>query len=177
MTEKFDSFIRKVLKEMPDIKLQNKQVIADDIPLKQLTVEDVSENIVFMRNDKPSFLAAGYSLIYFMDSAESAQKMAKGEIPYKIIPQGTFYSGGSPITDVWKKKFHQPGHEHILGIIEANVMPDKIYIDMMSVRPQYKRNSITTKMIQYIQSEYPEAKLEFSSPTDQGSKFIQSYKK
>lgn len=178
MTEKFDSFIQKILKEMPVINLQNKEVIGDGKPLKQLTVEDVSENIVFIRNDSDnSFFPKGYSLIYFMDSAESAQKMKNGEIPYKMVPRGSFYSGGNPITDVWKKKFNLNGHQHILGLIEANVMPDLIYIDMMSVRPQYKRNSITTKMIGYIQSQYPDAKLEFSSPTDQGSKFIKSYKK
>ena len=112
-----------------------------------------------------------------MDSEESAQKMKAGEIPMLMVPQGTFSSGGSPISDVWSKRFAKKGTEHILGILEGTSNEDEIYINMMTVRPKYKRNTINTKMIQFLQKHFPNAKLSFSSPTEQGKKFISSYTK
>lgn len=173
---KFDTLYT-LLYETPMISLAGKDVMAGGNRLKGMSIEDISENIVFIRNDNPNgWTAEGFSLVYFMDSPESAQKIAKGEIPYLMIPRGTFYSGGNPITDVWKKKHQTAGQEHILGLIEANVMPDNIYIDMMSVRPKYKRNTINTLMINCIKQSYPKAKVTFSGPTDEGRKFIKSQK-
>lgn len=164
--------------ETPLISLQDKTVMADDKPLKGMSLEAVDKNIVFIRQENSSgWVAEGFSLVYFMDSEESAKLMSSGQIPYLMIPRGTFHSGGNPITDVWKKKFQGKGAEHILGLIEANVMPDDIYIDMMSVRPKYKRNKINTLMINLIRRSYPKAKLHFSDATDDGKKFIDSIKK
>ena len=44
-------------------------------------------------------------------------------------------------------------------------------------RPKYKRNTINTKMTQFLQSEFPNAKISFSSPTPEGEKFINKYTK
>ncbi len=168
--------------EMPNITRQGKTVMSDNSLLKFAKLDEVMPNILFFRTPAPppgsfSLFAEGYSLVYFMDSEQSAQDMKDGKIPYKIIPRGTFYSGGSPITDVWKKKFHEPGQEHILGLIEGNTMPDRIYIDMMAVRPEYRRSKINTFMIEAMQRDYPSARVDYSNPTDQGKKFIKSYTK
>lgn len=165
------------ISEMADILLKNKTVLADDKPLKSLKVVDVSDNIVFIRQPTPSFFAEGYTLVYFMDSTESAQKLSKGEIPYLMFPKGNFYSGGSPITDVWKKKYQQPGHEHVLGMLEGNSMPDEIFIDYMSVRAPYRRNRINSLMIDIIKESFPDANVTFSDATTDGKKFIQAYNK
>jgi hypothetical protein len=138
--------------------------MADDKPLKGMSLEAVDKNIVFIRQDNSNgWVAEGFSLVYFMDSEESAKQMASGQIPYLMIPRGTFHSGGNPITDVWKKKFQSKGHEHI-------------YVEMMSVRPKYKRNKINTLMINCLRRSYPQAKLQFSDATDDGKKFIGSIK-
>jgi GNAT superfamily N-acetyltransferase len=183
--------------EMPMISLsKDKRVMADDKPLKDLNVDAISNNIVFFRmpEGKRSIFAPGTTWIYFMDSEESAKEMEEGKIPMLVIPIGTFQSGGSPITDVWKKRFFQKGEDQprqriignkremisgtdkILGLIQGHSDENTIYVDMMSVRPPYKRNSINSKMIQFLQQRFPKAKLSYSKLTPQGKKFAQGYK-
>ena len=162
--------------EMPQISLQGKTAMAGDKPLKSLPVSVVAENIVLVRQADPGgFVAQGWTVVYFMDSPEAAQMFRENKIPYLLVPRGSFYGGGSPITDIWKARFQKEGQQHILGMIEANTMPDSIYIDMMTVRSPYRRQSITSKMVTALQSYFPQAKLSYSSPTDQGSKFIKGY--
>jgi hypothetical protein len=163
--------------ESPDISLTGKTAHINNVSLKDIPVEDVKENIVFLRNDQDGFFPLGFTLIYFMDSSESAQKLKNGEIPYLMIPRATIHSGGSPITDVWKKKFQQPGTEHILGLVEAITNDETIFIDMISVRPKYQKNSIARKMIDMARKHFPDAKITHSSATPAGQKFNNSYKK
>ena len=167
---------KEILTEMPQFELSGKTLITPEgAKLRDMKLEDVKENIVFFRNSKAGFFHEGYSLVYFLDSPASAEAMKNGEIPYLMVPRGTFGAGGSPITDVWKKKYQKPGTEHILGMIEANVMPDAIFIDMMSVRNNVQRNKINTMMVNMLKSNYPEAKISYSSPTEKGNKFIKSF--
>lgn len=161
------------LLEMAQITKKGKDVYANDQLLRNVPIQTVHGNIVFIREPrKGGFIPEGWSLVYFMDSEQSAHDMAHGEIPYLLIPTGTFNSGGSPILDVWKKRFQKPGHEHILGILEANVMPDVIFLDKLSVRPGYQRNTIAQKIIELVQQEYPKAEISHSSPTDKGRSFL-----
>ena len=176
---KFMNFKQWLLSEMPVISLQGKTVLADDKPLKEVDVDNIKNNIVFFRvpEDTRHIYETGTTWVYFLDSEESAEKMKAGHIPMLMVPQGTFSSGGNPITDVWKKRFAREGTEHILGILEGNTTEDEIYINMMTVRPKYKRNTINTKMIQFLQKIYPNAKLFFSDATPEGEKFINKYTK
>lgn len=177
MTENFDKFINRILSEAPMISLVDGEVRADDKPLKKLPVVDVSENIVIIRQkESGGFVQKGWTLVYFMDTPESAEEMKEGKMLYLLLPRGTFYSGGNPITDVWKKKFQQQGHQHILGLIEANTDEEQIYIDAMSVRKEYRRQSINTKMIEMLKDLFPTAKVVFSSATKDGQKFIKKFK-
>jgi hypothetical protein len=168
------AYINKPVAEMANISLQGKQAFANDNPLKNATVEDVSGNVVLFRSDTGGFFAPGFTLVYFMDSDESAQAMKDGKIPYLMVPRGTFHSGGNPITDIWKKKFQKPGTEHILGVVEGNSNENEIYIDMITVRPGWQRNSIARKMIEILKKNFPKAKLETSSTTDKGAKFFKA---
>lgn len=161
--------------EIPDITKSGKTLSANNQPLKNLKVEDVKGNIVIIRQSVPnSFVQEGFTLVYFMDSDESAQEMVKGKLPYLMVPTGTFMSGGSPIHDVWKKRFQKPGHEHILGLLQAHSDEKNIFINMASVRPGYRRNSIASKMLDLLKKQYPNAKLKHSSPTDDGTSFIKA---
>lgn len=174
MTKRFDKYLKSILLEMPQMTLQsNKQVLAGDKPLGETPYLEVKENIVVFRECREGgFIPFGYTLVYFMDNPQSAEQMKQGMIPYLIVPKGSFYSGGNPITDVWKKKFQQKGQEHILGLIEASTTEELIYIDMMSVRKDYRRNTINSKMVEALKEMFPNAKVQFSSPTDDGTKFI-----
>lgn len=153
---------------MPQIKRDGASVMADDIPLQNLKLVDVQENIVLLRQSEPNdFLPLGYTLIYFMDSAENAQKMKSGQIPYLLVPEGS----QNPITDVWTKKYAKKGTESILGILQGNSNEDIIYIHFMTVRPGYKRNHINSNMINILREKFPNAQIEYSSKTPDGKKF------
>lgn len=161
-----------VLKEMPQMTVKDKTAFAGDTKLRDADIDTVMGNIVVFRMDQGGFFAPGYTLVYFMDSDESAKAMKEGKLPYLMIPRGSFHSGGNPITDVWKKKYQKPGTEHILGLIEGNSNEHQIYIDMISVRPGWKRNTIAAKMLQAIKKLYPNAKVGTSAKTNDGEKFF-----
>lgn len=167
------SIVSEILSEMPQITKRGKDLYAGEQLLRNVPIETVSGNLVFIREpNKGGFIPEGWSVVYFMDSEESAHAIVHGDIPYLLIPQGTFYSGGSPILDVWKKKFQKPGHEHILGLLQANTMPHGIFLDMLSVRPGYQRNTIAQKMVHLLMQRFPEAEVSHSSPTDKGRGFL-----
>ena len=169
-------YINAPITESPMMSHHGGSAMAGDKPLRQSKVEDVYGNIVVIRQPTSGgFMAEGFTLVYFMDSDESAQAIAKGEIPYLMVPRGTYMGGGSPITDIWKKKFQKPGTEHILGVIEGSSMEDNIFIDMITVRPGWKRNHIAKLMIDRLKKSFPRAKLTTSTQTFNGGKFFKKY--
>lgn len=172
---KLKSIISEILNEMPQITKTGNKVMAGDKELKSVPTKEVDGNIVLIRQpNKNSFFPEGWTLIYFMDSEQSAEALGNGVIPYLLFPHGTFRSGGSPIHDIWKKRFQKPGHEHVLGVLSGNTKEDKIYIDMISVRPGYRRNSIASKMVDAARQKFPNAKVTHSSTTDDGAKFVKT---
>ena len=164
------------LDEMPDITKKDDGIYAGSGKLKDLKFEDIKKNIVMFRvpDSENGFFPKGYTLVYFMDSEQSALDIKDGKIPYLMVPLGTFRSGGSPITDIWKKKFQKPGTEHILGHVQSLSSDEEIYIEFMTVRKEYRRNSINSSMIGLIKSNFPNAEIKYSSPTPDGTKFIKS---
>jgi len=122
--------IQPMMMEMAMISKQGKSVMADKTPLKGLKPEAVQGNIVIFRVPTDGGLyAKGFTLIFFMDSDQSAKDMKEGKLPYLMVPRGTFYSGGSPISDIWKKKFQKPGTEHILeSLRETATMKRSLWI-------------------------------------------------
>ena len=168
--------INKPLSESPLMTKKGATALAGDKPLKGQNVEEVYGNIVVIRQGtEGGFLAVGWTMVFFMDSDESAQAMKKGEIPYLMVPRGTFMHGGSPITDIWLKKFQKPGTEHILGVIEGHSDEKSIFIDMITVRPGWKRNHIAKLMMDRLKKTFPEAKWTTSKQTDAGQKLSKSY--
>ena len=166
--------LTRILKETPQISLKGKIAYADKHKLKDLETEKVSKNIVILRQPEDSFmLPKGFTLVYFMDTEENARKMGNGEFPYIIIPQGSSMFGReTPFQKAFKQ--NKDGIEHILGFIQGYTDEDTIFVDFMRVRHKYKRNSINTKMIKALEHDFPNAKVTFSKPTDQGKEFIKS---
>jgi hypothetical protein len=163
------------LQEMPKMSLVKKKVFADDVPLKTAKIDDIEKNIVIFRESrKNTFINYGATWVYFMDSEESAEDIKNGKIPMLMFPRGTWASGGSPITDIWKSRFARPGTEHILGVMEGNILENEIFVDMISVRAPWRRNHVATSMINVIKKNYPQAKVVYSSPTELGRKLFTS---
>jgi ribosomal protein S18 acetylase RimI-like enzyme len=161
--------LKKILSEMPKINLKGKTAFGNDKPLKRLKLKDVTDNIVIFREDSPmSLLPQGMTFVYFMDSEENAKKISNGKLPMLILPTGSRYGSRSPFQNALRKK----KHEHIIGFIQGYTSKDEIYISFMKVRPQYRRNTINTKMVQALKKEFPGAKIKFEDPTKDGNKFI-----
>lgn len=162
-----------VVNESPQISRQGKKVMGGDIPLKDLTVADISENVITFVADKPGPLwHKGLFLSYFMDSAQSVQDMKNDKIPYIFVhdrPRLSFNM--APIRDVWKWN-KEPGQEHILAVAQGTLTDKEIYVDKMTVRPGYKRNTIATKILTNLQNDHPNLPMNFSGPTEAGFNFI-----
>lgn len=164
------NFKQWLLNEMPIISLQGKTVLADDKPLKDVDVDNIKNNLVFFRLDKDGLWPKGTFWIYFMESEQSADDMKQGKIKMLQVP----YRG---ISTIWTKKYATEGTEKILGYLHGVADEDAIRIDHMTVRPKYKQNTINSKMINLLKSRFPNAKIIFDSPTEQGKKFISKYTK
>ena len=162
--------------EMANLSMREKIPYSGEVRLKDLPIDNIQENVVILRNDKATFFPAGFTLVYFMDNDESVELMKKGSLPYLMVPRGTFYSGGSPITDIWKKKFQTPGTEHILGVLEGISNSEEIFVDMVTVRPGWQRNNIATSMVSALKKLFPKAKVTTSGQTDKGKKFFNTIK-
>jgi len=162
--------------EMADLQLKGKTPYAGEVRLKDLPIEAAKENIVVFRNDKETFFPAGFTLVYFMDSDQAVQAIKTGGIPYLMVPRGTFYSGGSPITDIWKKKFQKPGTEHIIGVLEGVSNDQEIFVDMLTVRPHWQRNHVATRMLNQLKTMFPNAQVKTSGQTATGEKFFSALK-
>lgn len=185
--------------EMPNIILQKKNVLADDKPLRDLDVTALKDNIVVFRFSKPlGPYQKGFTFVFFMDSKESADEMKAGKIPLLrvAVPHALSGFGGvreSPINDVWSQRMRDTkttddeprirvengkekkvkGTDKILGLLEALTNENEIHVSVMSVRKPFRKNTITAKMIQAIEAEFPKAKIKFDEPSDEGSSFIQ----
>lgn len=164
--------VQQDLFEMPQITKRGRELYANEVPLKTLKPDEIEGNIAFFRMGEGSFWVPGTTYVYFMDSDESAQAMQRGEIVPLFFPRGTFSHGGSPITDIWKKRFAKQGTEHILGVLEANTNEQGIFLDMLSVRPGYRRNSIATRIVDFLKRKFPEAEISHSGMTDNGRAFL-----
>jgi len=160
------------LKEMATITKHGKNVLADGQPLKQLPLESIHNNIVIFRKRVDDWdYDAGFTLVYFMDSNQSAQDMKNGKIKHKPFSQFRDSSDNGPFDKNWSDR-NDVGQKNILGMIQGYTDKSSIFVDFMTVRPGYKRNSITSKMLQVLMARYPNANLTFSSPTDEGKMFI-----
>lgn len=162
-----------LLLEMPQITRKGKTAYADGKPLRDATDIEVKGNIVIIRQPTANALVPeGFTLVYFMDSDESAAAMKAGKLPYKFVHNRPRFSfDASPITDVWKGQFDK-GQKAILGVLQGTSDENEIYVDKMTVRPAYKRNTIMRRLLGALQASFPKAKVNFSGPTKEGAAFI-----
>jgi ribosomal protein S18 acetylase RimI-like enzyme len=170
----FDAFIR----EKAAITIKDKVVYADNNQLKGMDVMDVASNIRIVYFKESGFYPDGKFWCYFLDSEEATPKVGK-EIELLMFPyrRGGLGDRSTPITDIWNKSHTKTyrGSEHILGIVEGTANQEEIYIEMMSVRPEYKRNGINTMMIDALKYSFPNTKLKFEDPTVDGVHFMRRY--
>lgn len=182
MAKKFNHFINEdgLVNEMPQINKVGSKVMADDIPLKLVKdIEKLEPNFSMYHEEKGNmFFAKGKTYLYFTKSEDWGQKVVNGEYDMLMFPYAARFNwGASPIKDVWKKSHNKSvrGADEIIGLVEAYVANKEILIQMMSVRPGYKKNSINTNMINRLKKSFPDHVVVFEDPTKAGWEFIQKY--
>lgn len=175
--------MKKKIIESPVLLKKGKTLYTDKgEALKKLKFLDIEDNIVIFHSPEGNlFKGKGWTMIYFMDTPDSAKKLQHqtGEIDLLTFIPGSLsmrFGGYSMIDDIWKKKKNLKGVEHIIGALEAYVDDKDMYIDNLSVRPGYRRNSIATKMVDELKDTFPNRKISHSDFTDQGAEWNKSYK-
>ena len=165
------------LKEFPEISKQGNKLLANGTSLKDWKADDVSENLcIYLEKQGNLMFSKGTFYAWFLDSKENAEKFSKGEIGYLFFPPPIKYNfRAAPISNLWKKKAQGEGTEHILAVCKGYLDEELIYIDKLSVRPGYKKNSIATKILDILRKDYPDKKVEISGVTKEGSKFLSKY--
>lgn len=172
MIKKYFSFIN----EMAKIDKIGNKLSIDGKSLKDISYRTLDKNTLYYREEKGNFLfPKNFTMVWFLDDDKYKKDFISGEENLVYFP--TFRNFGnftaSPISDLWKR--NTPTQKHIIGAIRAISNEELIYIDMMSVRPGYKRNGINSHMIKTLMKIFPKAQLKFSKPTDEGRNFIQKY--
>ena len=179
--------------EMADIEKKGLNLYVNKSPVKNLNVEEASNNMIYWRNDKRSvFYDEGYTMIWFIKTDESNAYLREHQDLLLFFPEKqslNFKPNSGPIHDIWKSnrgikrnkytpkltEYETKVQKDIIGVIEAYTDTNIIYIDMMSVRPGYMKNGINNLMIKYLISQFPNATLKFSDPTKDGKSFINKY--
>ena len=172
MIKNFISYIN----EMAKIDKKGNNLSIDGVPLKNTSYEVLDDNTIFYREEKGNFLfPKNFTMVWFLDDDKFKNNFISGEENLVYFPafRGLNNFNSSPISDLWKK--NTPIQKHIIGAIRAITNEELIFIDMMSVRPGYKKNGINHHMINTLIKMFPNAQLKFSKPTDEGTLFIQKH--
>lgn len=82
--------------------------------------------------------------------------------------------GDGPIHEIWKRA---PADMIAIARVAAGTegtWKDVIYVDMMAVRKEWRRNKLNTVLMRTFVKEWPGRKLAFSNPTHDGEAFIKA---
>jgi len=178
-----------LLEATPDFEHGGGRVTAPEGNLRDLTVEQVAPNMVIFHDPKGNFFKSpGWTMIYFMDTEQAARDMKANKIDYPMFIPGTMsmrWSGYAMIDAIWKKR-KAPRNEtpeqreqreamrHVVGALEAYVTDEGIFVDNLSVRPGWRRNTIGAKLMQALKNHWPGLEVTHSQETEQGGKFLKA---
>lgn len=179
------AFLRSLI-EMPEFARVGKKAVDTEtgVNLRDLPLEAVDDNLLMWHNEKDTFFfSAGFTMVWFFRSEESAKAavQTKGYCPpmfADFVNMSDRFSGRSPIKDIWSKrrgsKEHSTLDAEVVGALRAQVDEESIYIDMVSVRPGWKRNSIASKMVEALKARWAGKKVDHSDTTSDGHKFLKA---
>jgi hypothetical protein len=127
----------------------------------------------------------GYFWVY--DIPDAGKKIESGDFDFLLFPFARKYAQFDkgfvpPIKQVWTKKYQKThkGAEHLIGIVECffSESENKLYIQMMTVRPDFRRKGLNAYMINSLRTNFNLSKEDvvFVDTTEDGKKFEESGK-
>jgi len=78
--------------------------------------------------------------------------------------------GANPLVYLWRNK-----KSPVVGVIEARWWRGGICVEMMAVRPKFRRQGVNTSMMNVLRG-LTNGKIVFDNPTIQGSRFIKAWR-
>jgi hypothetical protein len=178
-----------LIEATPDFEHGGGKVTAPEGNLRDLTVEQVAPNMVIFHDPKGNFFKSpGWTMIYFMDTEQAAADMKANKIDYPMFIPGTMsmrWNGYAMIDAIWKKRKGPRGEtpeqreqreamKHVVGALEAYVTDEGIFVDNLSVRPGWRRNTMGAKLMQALKNHWPGLEVTHSQETEQGGKFLKA---
>lgn len=164
----------RLMYEMPNFTIpSSKGVVKDEggLKLKDMSTEQLEPNIALFYNPNETwFTPAGFFNLTLTVDEETTQKLLNNEISPIIIPRGAPMGQTPFFAKLWRDK----RSKSFLGIIQGEIHDDAIFIEFMTVRSAARRNQINTKMIEALEKQFPNRKLESSDRTPDGNKFWKS---
>ena len=148
--------------------------------------DDAGTSMVMYHEKRGNFITPkGQIYLWLYEGEKIAEKLQNQQYDWVFYPLTSinmaFQSGYiPPLKRVWTKKFQKEhkGSEHLLGLIKAYLIEKEgkkeLFIDMMSVNPNNKKEGIMSYMIKDLRNAFnlSQDQVTFSKLTKEGEKFI-----
>ena len=144
-------------------------------------------DIILYYEDKGNFMIPkGLFYAWLYDEKGVSKKFETEEYDYVMFPigggLGAFSQKGyvPPLLRIWTKKYQKDkkGIEHLMGIVQGRYdeKNKKMYVEMMTTNPKFRRMGINSYIIKKLREifEVEQDDVIFDSPTEQGTKFMES---
>lgn len=107
------------------------------------------------------------------DQVERLKDVLRGDeegiVP--LFPAGQMSGRGDAIIAPFRRGKASKG---LVAVVRYIIRADQIYIDMMAVKSDWRRRGVNTAMIKTIAERFPNNRIIFSPPTEQGQRFIEA---
>ena len=148
--------------------------------------DDEGTSMVMYHEKRGNFITPkGQIYLWLYEGEKIGEKLQNQQYDWVFYPLTSinmaFQSGYiPPLKRVWTKKFQKEhkGSEHLLGLIKAYLIEKEgekeLFIDMMSVNPNNKKEGIMSYMIKDLRDSFnlSQDQVTFSKLTKEGEKFI-----
>lgn len=148
---------------------------------------DAGASMTLYHEKKGNFLVPkGQIYLWLYDVENSADKLQSEEFDWVFYPYATKNMAWRsdfipPLQRIWTKKFQKDhkGSEHLLGVIKAYLIDkqngeQELLIDMMSVKPDRKKQGIMSYMIKDLRNSFnlTQDQVKFGNLIEEGKAFV-----
>lgn len=148
----------------------------------------LNDIVIYYEKQGNFMVAKGTFYAWLYDEEGAGAKISSGEYDFILFPMGGGFSLAMqkgyvpPLLKIWTKPFQKDkkGIEHLLGIVQGyyDEKNNKMYIEMMTTNPKFRRMGINGHIIKQLREEFKVSQDDviFDKPTDMGKKFMASKK-
>lgn len=142
--------------------------------IEEMSLKEADPYMSIWHNEKANFFFPKDMIyIWFYDYKDAGKKLSTDEYDPMLFPPGYWGQRTPPLMQVWTKGYQKKvrGSEHILGVIQGYLKDGDLNIQMMTVKPTYRRNKINSLMVRTLKKEFNPKKVIFLDTTKMGKSF------